>query len=55
MMPQLARAALTAAADRERAAPLQSYFKAAPGQYGEGDVVIGEMVPALQGAAGGAR
>ena len=42
------QAALAEVADAERAAGSARFFKAGPGQYGEGDVFIGVTVPATR-------
>jgi 3-methyladenine DNA glycosylase AlkD len=39
------RKELQSMADRDKAAILQRFFKTGPGQYGEGDIFIGIMVP----------
>lgn len=45
MRAQDVRKALKSLADPEKARILQRFFKTGPGQYGEGDIFIGVMVP----------
>jgi len=47
-MSRALRARLRAAAEPDRVAVLQGFFKTGPGDYAEGDVFIGVRVPALR-------
>ena len=47
-MSRSLRARLRAAAEPDRVAVLQGFFRTGPGDYGEGDVFIGVRVPALR-------
>ena len=45
------RKELQSMADQDKAAILQRFFKTGPGQYGEGDIFIGVIVPLLRQVA----
>ncbi len=51
MSAQAVRAELRALADPEKAAHSRAFFKAGPGQYGEGDRFLGVTVPAQRKVA----